>query len=71
MVRDFQYPSLVGNRTPNVGYTAAKAKAMVNAAKTTAQRATEQGQAAANAARLADNSSEVAVHRAMDAAANA
>jgi len=48
--------------------TAAEAKAMVEAAKTTAQRATEQAQAAANAARLADSNSEVAIRRAMDKA---
>lgn len=49
--------------------TAAEAQAMVNAAKTTAQRAAERAQAAANAARLADTSSEPAIRRAMDAAA--
>jgi len=49
--------------------TAAEAQSMVNTAKTTAQRAAEQADAAARAARLADTSSEVAIRKAMDAAA--
>jgi hypothetical protein len=48
--------------------TAAEAKAMVDKAKTTAQRAAEQAAAAARAAREADPHSEVAIRRAIDKA---